>query len=666
MDRNGIKERQEPIEAQFEKAMLNHGFVNIPALIRDGQIHKFNDVDQHSKPCWYILFDHGGAFGDYSRDVYETFRCGSYSDLSAEERSRTEKRIAEVREAQAKEKAELQRKAAEECQKEWDNAAEIAGGHPYLERKGVRAHGVRLIQKDGQPCIMVPLGDLEGIHTLQYIFPDGKKKLHYGGKVQGCSFIVGSGAPAYIAEGYATAASVFEATGRACVMAVSANNLSPVAAQFPDAVIVADNDKSGTGQRDALKAHEAHGNPVAIIPVEGMDANDYVSAGNDLKAFLEQNTPHRRGGFMLHNGEELFNGIDPKEWIIKHWIPEGDYLGSIFGASGSGKTHTAVDMAMSMATGTPWAKCKTRAANVLYLMGEGQRDTQKRMKGWLMYHGISRGDLPRIKFTTEAISLDERLVEVVDAVTAEGFTPEVIFIDTMAAHMAGDENSTQDAGKMVAALKSLMVRFNAAVIYIHHTGQDPQSQHRSRGSSAFKAALDFEYRVDAEDNGSSLRQTKVRDGAAMAPLYFRRVEVEVGKDRDGEPDKTVVNVLSDTPPESRKSSQQRDDEAAASDAVERAGFMKEGSLYIRHDEFVKALQGHLCGRNGAPMTTKSVQVQMNPKQERKFAWRLISYGFMEAVYSDEVKAGAPEQWHITSPEMLLRWSFVHGQQETTG
>ena len=52
-------------------------------------------------------------------------------------------------------------------------------------------------------------------------------------------------------------------------------------------VIVADNDASGTGQKYADQASAKYGARVVMPPIDG-DANDYVSAGHDLKILLQQ------------------------------------------------------------------------------------------------------------------------------------------------------------------------------------------------------------------------------------------------------------------------------------------------------------------------------------------------------------------------------------------
>ena len=90
-----------------------------------------------------------------------------------------------------------------------------------------------------------------------------------------------------MAEGYATAASVFEATDQRVLVCLSAGNLPAVAAvraAMPDVQIIvcADNDlPDKNGRRPGIdKAEEAAalvGGIVAMPPIKGADFNDYAA-----------------------------------------------------------------------------------------------------------------------------------------------------------------------------------------------------------------------------------------------------------------------------------------------------------------------------------------------------------------------------------------------------
>ena len=117
--------------------------------------------------------------------------------------------------------------------------------------------------------------DVDGeLHSLQFILPDGGKRFLTGGRKRGCYYGIGRPAGALcICEGYATAASIYEATGYATACAFDAGNLLPVAealrAKFPrlSLVIAADNDSEAAGNPGltaATAAARAVGAAVAV------------------------------------------------------------------------------------------------------------------------------------------------------------------------------------------------------------------------------------------------------------------------------------------------------------------------------------------------------------------------------------------------------------------
>ncbi|MGM0583957.1 MAG: toprim domain-containing protein [Pseudomonadota bacterium] len=171
----------------------------------------------------------------------------------------------------------------------WARATPAAADHPYLRRKGVGPHDLRC---DGGSLI-VPLRDLDGrLQTLEFIRADGGKRYLKGGAKRGGFCTIGgplaADQPILICEGWATGASLQEATGAAVVAAMDAGNLGPVAeairSRFPDAEItlVADNDAED-GRRDnpglaaARKAAQTIDGRLAVPPMPG-DANDLAVA----------------------------------------------------------------------------------------------------------------------------------------------------------------------------------------------------------------------------------------------------------------------------------------------------------------------------------------------------------------------------------------------------
>jgi len=172
----------------------------------------------------------------------------------------------------------------------WSRLKPSDGNHPYLKNKGIKPNGARI---DGNELV-VPVRDSEGnLQSLQFISPNGDKKFHPNTSAKGGMYTLGGveGADAWcIAEGFATGASLHEATGLPVAVAFSAGNLQPVAEalrrEWPDRPIVlcADDDADTAGNPGVTKAREAAqavGGRVAIPgfgPDRPQDATDF----NDL------------------------------------------------------------------------------------------------------------------------------------------------------------------------------------------------------------------------------------------------------------------------------------------------------------------------------------------------------------------------------------------------
>jgi len=225
--------------------------------------------------------------------------------------------------AQAAERA--QRDAAERAAREaaqdaaaalaarlWSGASDT-GSSPYLAQKGCGAHGVRFLP-DGR--LLIPMRTIDGVlRNLQTIAPERpasgpQKRFLKGGQKSGLLHWLGDPAGAdalLIAEGYATAASVHDATGRPVACAFDSTNLPHIAralrqhfGQQPLLLIAGDNDvetEQRTGKNAGRIAADkaarlAHGAVVLPEAAQGqnIDFNDLaVNVGLEaVKACIEQ------------------------------------------------------------------------------------------------------------------------------------------------------------------------------------------------------------------------------------------------------------------------------------------------------------------------------------------------------------------------------------------
>ena len=355
------EKRVAPVEDQLLDAMHAAGIQHTPEQVHiDGKMHRFCTSGKRGDAGWYIVFPDGipgGQFGDWRTGLVVNFKADIGRKLSHIEEMQHARRQAEasaMREAERVRKAEL---ASDIVTKIWIDAGAASPEHPYLARKQIQPHGAR-VTGDGR--LMVPLYSEDGeLTSLQYIDIDGAKKYHPGGKTGGSFWWLGALEDAktiYIAEGYATAATIYEVTGQPCVIAYSASSLPTVAGTIrercgasQDIVIVADHDAHGVGQRYADQASAKHGVRVVMPPEIGQDANDYALAGHDLSSLLMPTSDE-----WLIPADDFSAQPAPISWLVKRWVQD-KALVMVHGPSGGGKTFVVLDWCLRMASGmTEW------------------------------------------------------------------------------------------------------------------------------------------------------------------------------------------------------------------------------------------------------------------------------------------------------------------------
>jgi hypothetical protein len=253
---------------------------------------------------------------------------------------------------------------------------------------------------------MVPLYDADGtLSTLQYIDEDGGKLYHPGGQTGGKFWMVGSldePGTLFVAEGFATAATIHETTDRPVVVAYSASNLVPVTGTLremygatQDIVIVADHDQSGVGQRYAEQASAKYGARMVMPPILG-DANDYAQAGHDLAGLLIQQT----GTAVIDKlkvvfGDQLGSDYEAPDELVEGLMTIGSSV-VVYGDSNSGKTFWALSVATAIATGTDCYGRKTDPGLVVYLASEAPASIRSRMQAIKKFHGCNLENLAMV------------------------------------------------------------------------------------------------------------------------------------------------------------------------------------------------------------------------------------------------------------------------------
>jgi putative DNA primase/helicase len=247
------------------------------------------------------------------------------------------------REAQIKQQQEA--KMAEQSQKAVKAGELIArlpalAEHHYLDYKQVKAYSL----KDYNGSVCMPIYDIKNDKVISYqtitetVTPDGdtgfEKRMMRGARKKGGYFCIPSGTLRcsdffYVAEGYATAATIHEVTEKPVVVCMDCGNLNSVVAginqRFPGVKITvcADNDwsnKDNPGLKEAQKVQKIFHTSVTYPEFTDAQIEKFKSKGitpsdfNDLRSVLDYSDEQIKtiidSAVSVTNATETTSGVD--------------------------------------------------------------------------------------------------------------------------------------------------------------------------------------------------------------------------------------------------------------------------------------------------------------------------------------------------------------------
>lgn len=285
--------------SSLSRAIADYGYYPPETVIMDGEIRRFatDPRKKHSKDGWYIGFDdasgRAGAFGSWRENSKITWSGNNGRQLSATELASIDKKRQEAETSRRKAKSEAVKQATLVFQE-----ASESGTSDYLNKKGIdQPVGTRFVTdlepeklgfKKGKPIsgLLVPITSPTGDKSsLQLILDDGTKLFMKGGSTAGGWFGIGEWQDAstiVIAEGVATAQSIYQCTGLPVLAAFSANNLEKIAQMArkknAQAEILLAVDGDDAGRSHSEKAVKGVGGRLISAP-DSMDWNDVHVAG---------------------------------------------------------------------------------------------------------------------------------------------------------------------------------------------------------------------------------------------------------------------------------------------------------------------------------------------------------------------------------------------------
>lgn len=549
--------------------MAKNGISCEDGLISDAQIHRFSGCNRNDKAEWYVAFEGISSKGNpYLNCIYGSFREQSKYSFNSWEKDELfdpleRKNIQQdwetkKREVENKRKAEEEQRLiqAREC---WDKAALQPLNNDqeaYLERKKISGHGVKYGSDfNHNRVLIIPIKNIRGeIQGVQFIKSNGEKRIH--GLKKGGFYIIGeikNSSLIFIAEGYATAASIYEAHGWPVVVAFDCGNLDSVCDAIRKAyprnhiIIAADNDSETIGNPGKTKAEEVAKKYQCRVIIPKFqndfrlsngkvptDFNDvHVNFGMDelkkqlpLKPYLNPIDIHAL--FSLE--------VPPRKLLLEPWLPEQG-LTMIYAPRGVGKTFVALSIAYAVASGGEIFMWKAQEPRrVLYIDGEMPLST---MQARLVQIANSSKKQPPDASYFKLITPDLQEAGIRDLSTLEGQADineyveqfDFIVLDNLSTLVRSGRENEGESWLPVQEWALELRRRGKTVLFVHHAGKAGQQ----RGTSRKEDVLDTVINLKRPKNYSPT------DGAKF------EVHFEKARGFDGDAAKTFEASLSTNP-----------------------------------------------------------------------------------------------------------------------
>lgn len=211
-------------------------------VIPDGKIHRF-DRNGKKKNAWFVGYQNHtrkgdpyivAKFGDWVTKEEETYQTSVI--MSSSDKKAADEDIKKAQKEKEVARQLLREESSKDAESMWVNAVDNAKSD-YLARKKINGlYGCKTAMGYKGREIFVPMRDTDNkLWGIQRILPDGGKYFLDGQRKQSCFHVIPFAEAldevdtVYIAEGFATAASIYEAIQKPVVIAFDSGNLISVA-----------------------------------------------------------------------------------------------------------------------------------------------------------------------------------------------------------------------------------------------------------------------------------------------------------------------------------------------------------------------------------------------------------------------------------------------------
>ncbi len=250
---------------------------------------------------------------------------------------------------------------------------------------------------------------------------------------------------------------------------------------------------------------------------------------------------------------ELEHAPSADRWLVRSlWSEQA--VGFIAGAPKACKSWFGLDMAVSVASGTPCLgrfEVERKGTALVYLAEDSLAQVRRRIEGLCRHRRLAIDQLDLHVVTSSSLRLDLEQDQRRLAATLRELKPALLLLDPLVRMHCIDENSSADISRLLGLLRHLQREHDAAIAVVHHMSKRSRAQlgQALRGSTDLHAWSDSSaYLVTRR--GRLVLTLEHRSAAAPEPFGIALVgdaaeaHLEV---RNPEPDEQDLAPVSPSP-----------------------------------------------------------------------------------------------------------------------
>ena len=516
LEQNKSKDTNDLIN-EMQAQGLRVDYLQITGEIVRVPVNELAGIKQDSsgqKSGYYVVNELNGnyfaTFGNWKTGFEGKWSSINTQSMTTEQREGLQRQLQEAKERHQEAKKQQHNEMAEKV-KSWFESYTSVLEHEYLTNKKVKNYGL----KQYQDLLVCPVYSTRGdIRSLQYISKNGEKRFAKKSEIKGNIFLVGADIndipkldKIILAEGYATCASIFEATQIPVACVFSANFLLDAASNLRKLtgarfILALDNDESGVGEKKAQECASSVVNSAVRLPSEVGDYNDlYLKHGLDkVRAELIEH----KLGIQKYAIRNLVGKPEPQKFLVDGLIPIGK-PGILAAVGGVGKSLSVIQLALAVACGGRWwgKDVKEHGNTVIFCAEDDLMEIHRRLdlldpngkrfnSSYEVYvFPVPEQKEPMILLREEGITpIAQELVEELQAIP----NLKLVCFDPLQAFTTGNVSSSNEAGQLWGSYcANISARLGCSTLTIHHLNKgalandsDDAMSHRAeiRGASS--------------------------------------------------------------------------------------------------------------------------------------------------------------------------------------